>query len=183
MSLSIGIEEIEKELTRKEKTLDELIVGSRSAVRFCANCIKCIHAKDTKEAKKNLEEAGKLLEKVSKYGEEYYRHVDHIYQEYVEAAVLLAVTEGKVIPSFKKLDSPIVPYLNGLLDCTGELKREMYEHLRKGEKKQAEKYFSLMEEIFHELLHLRFSNSVLPDFRRKQDVARIQIEQARGELL
>ena len=71
----------------------------------------------------------------------------------------------------------------GLLDSVGELKREMYESIRKGKKKDAERYFALMEEIFDALLPLRFSNAVLPDFRRKQDVARIQIEQARGELL
>jgi len=70
-----------------------------------------------------------------------------------------------------------------LLDSMGELKREMYESIRKGRKKDAEEYFALMEEIFDALLPLRFSNAVLPDFRRKQDVARIQIEQARGELL
>ena len=37
--------------------------------------------------------------------------------------------------------------------------------------------------IFDELLPLRFSNAILPEFRRKQDSARHQIEQARGELL
>jgi len=63
------------------------------------------------------------------------------------------------------------------------LKREMYESIRKNKKKDAEKYFALMEEIFDALLPLRFSNAILPEFRRKQDVARIQIEQARGELL
>ena len=59
----------------------------------------------------------------------------------------------------------------------------MYENLRKGDKKEAERFFHSMEWIFHELLHLRFSNAVLPEFRKKQDIARIQIEQARGELI
>ena len=59
----------------------------------------------------------------------------------------------------------------------------MYESLRHGKKKDAEGYFQMMEGIYDALLPLRFSNSVLPEFRRKQDVARIQIEQARGELL
>jgi len=59
----------------------------------------------------------------------------------------------------------------------------MYEALRKNNRKEAEEFFAMMEAIYDELLPLRFSNAILPDFRRKQDVARIQIEQARGELL
>ena len=59
----------------------------------------------------------------------------------------------------------------------------MYESLRSGKRKDAEKYFSMMEDIFDSLLPLRFSNAILPEFRHKQDVGRIQIEQARGELL
>ena len=61
-------------------------------------------------------------------------------------------------------------YLTGLLDATGELKREMYESLRHNKKSDEEKYFEMMEGIYDELLSLRFSNAVLPEFRRKQDV-------------
>ena len=181
--MNIDMKYIEKELNRREKILDMLIVNSRTAVRYCANCIKSIHAKDMKSAKENLKKAEQIVKKVKKHHPEFQRHIDHIYQEYVEAKVLLAVAEGKPFPSLKKLDSPVIPYILGLLDCVGELKREMYEHLRKGEKKQATKYFHKMEWVFHELMHLKYSNSVLPEFRRKQDVARIQIEQARGELI
>ena len=70
----------------------------------------------------------------------------------------------------------------GFLMQTGELKREMYESLRrKGHRKGAESYFKMMPggHFTTLLLPLRFSNAVLPEFRRKQDVARIQLEQAR----
>ena len=96
---------------------------------------------------------------------------------------MLSAIELKKIPGYGKLKVPHIPYLNGLLDAIGELKREMYESLRRGNKHEAEFYFRMMEEIYDELLPLRFSNSVLPEFRKKQDSARHQIEQARGELL
>ncbi len=181
--MGIDLELIEKELNKKEKTMDMLIPSNRTAVRYCANTIKSIHARDMKGAKENLKKATQLLNKVKKHRAIFGKQVDHVYQEYVEARVLLAITEKKEIPSFKKLGSPVVPYLLGLLDCVGELKREMYDHLRKGERKDAERYFHKMEWIFHELMHLKYSNSVLPEFRRKQDIARIQLEQARGELI
>ncbi len=174
---------IEKELEEKEKRMDEILVNTRTAVRFCANSIKSIHSKDFKGAEENLFQAQKILKILKKYRAEFRSQIDHIYQEYVEAEVLFAIALKKPIPNLKKTGSPSVPYLLGLLDCTGELKREMYESLRKGDKKEAERYFTHMENIFDSLMHLKFSNSVLPDFRRKQDVARIQIEQARGELI
>ncbi|MFA5050236.1 MAG: RNA-binding protein [Candidatus Micrarchaeia archaeon] len=174
---------IEKELEEKEKKMDEILMNTRIAVRFCANSIKSLHSKNFIEAKKNLADAEKILKKIKKYRPEFRPQIDHIFQEYVEAKVLFAIVLKKPIPTLKQTGSLPVPYLLGLLDCTGELKREMYESLRKGDKKEAERYFSHMENIFDSLIHLKFSNSVLPDFRRKQDVARIQIEQARGELI
>ena len=48
---------------------------------------------------------------------------------------------------------------------------------------EAERYFELASGIYEELLPIRFSNSLLPNFRKKQDVARSQVEQARSELV
>jgi len=183
VTMDLGIENIEKELMKKEGELDQVMVKSREIVRLCSNAIKAIHAKNFDEAKKLLKSAEKEVSAVRKFEEEFPGHVNHIMQEYVEAQVVFSAVEDKKIPSFKDLDAPIEAYLTGLLDATGELKREMYESLRRGKKADAEKYFKMMEEIYDALLPLRFSNAILPEFRRKQDVARIQIEQARGELL
>ena len=142
-----------------------------------------MHAKKNREANKYLKEAETGLKSIRKYQSEFPAQLNHVLQEYAEARIVLSAVEKGKIPTFKQLGVGEIPYLNGLLDATGELKREMYESLRHGKMKKAEKYFKMMEEIYDELLPLRFSNSVLPEFRRKQDVARHQIEQARGELL
>lgn len=181
--MELGIETIEKELMKKEEQLDHVMIKSREIVRLCSNAIKAIHGKHMEEAKKLLADAEKEVVAVRKYEEEFPGHINHIMQEYVEAQVTLAAVETKKIPSYKELGAPMEAYLTGLLDATGELKREMYEALRHKKKKDAETYFEMMEQIYDALLPLRFSNAVLPEFRRKQDVARIQIEQARGELL
>ena len=181
--MDLGIEEIEKVLMKKEEQFDKVHVKNREIVRSCSNAIKAIHAKDMNEAKKHLKAAESELSAIEKIAGEFPEQLNHIMQEYVEAQVVLSAVENKKIPSFKELGANEIAYLNGLLDATGELKREMYEALRKGDKKLAEQYFKMMEDIYDVLLPLRFSNSVLPEFRRKQDIARIQIEQARGELL
>jgi translin len=180
--MDLGIKEIEKRLLIREKELDSIIPKNRALVRLCSNAIKSVHAKDMKVAKKYLQDVEKELEPLREK-DQFPKQLNHILQEYVEARVVISAVEKGKIPSFQELKVDPVPYLNGLLDAVGELKREMYESLRHGKKKEAEKFFEMMEHIYDALLPLRFSNAVLPEFRRKQDVARIQTEQARGELL
>ncbi len=183
MALDLGIREIEKTLMKREEEMDLILSKSRVVVRACSNSIKAIHAREMKDAKKHLQEAEKGLKSIRKYEKEFPAQLNHVLQEYAEARIVLSAVEKEKIPSFGQLSVGEVSYLNGLLDAVGELKREMYEALRLGKRKRAERYFRMMESIYDELLPLRFSGSVLPEFRRKQDVARLQIEQARGELL
>jgi translin len=181
--LSIDITQIERKFSEREKVLDGLLTDNRIIVRSCSNAIKAMHAHDMAEAHKHLSEARKGVEKVIAHEREFPEQLNHILQEYAEAQIVLSAIEQKKIPSFSELGISAIPYLNGLLDAIGEFKREMYESLRHGDKKQAEQYFDMMEETYDSLLPLRFSNAILPEFRRKQDSARHQIEQARGELL
>lgn len=181
--MSIDITQIEKGFSEREKILDGLLSDNRSIVRSCSNAIKAMHAHDMKEARKHLAEARRGVERVIAHEREFPEQLNHILQEYAEAQIVLSAIEENRIPSFSELGISAIPYLNGLLDAVGEFKREMYESLRHGDKKKAERYFDMMEEIYDSLLPLRFSNAILPEFRRKQDSARHQIEQARGELL
>jgi predicted translin family RNA/ssDNA-binding protein len=40
-----------------------------------------------------------------------------------------------------------------------------------------------MQTLFDELLLFRFSSSLLPNFKKKQDIARIQLEESRIQIL
>lgn len=179
----LNIREIESNLMKKETVLDELIKKNREIVRLTANSIKEMHAGNMAAAKRLLDDAESQMKALSKDAVKHGMDTNHIMQEYAEARFLLYAIERKELPDNKELAVTPESYLNGLLDAIGEFKREMYESLRKGKKKDAEYYFSLMEKTYDELLPLKFSNALLPEFRRKQDVARMQIEQARGELL
>jgi translin len=181
--MNLGIKEIEKTLMKKEKEMDTVLSKNRTVIRACSNSIKAIHSDDMKKAKKYLKEAEKELSGIRKYQKEFPAQLNHVLQEYAEARIVLSAVEKGKIPSHRELKVGEISYLNGLLDSIGELKREMYESLRHGKRKKAVQYFEMMEGVYDELLPLRFSSSVLPEFRRKQDVARLQIEQARGELL
>ncbi|MBN1170326.1 hypothetical protein JXA56_04835 [Candidatus Micrarchaeota archaeon] len=179
----MDIESIQKSLSEKEKELDFVLFEGRTTVRACSNSIKAMHGRDPEAAKKHLEEAEKGIRKVIEYSEKFPAQISHVMQEYAEARIVLSIISDRKIPGQQELGVSDISYLNGLLDAIGELKREMFEALRAGKKEDAEFYFEKMEEIYDALLPLRFSNAILPEFRRKQDVARNSIEHARGQLL
>ena len=181
--LDASINEIVAELKKQEKAQDELLRVTRELVRGCSVAIKHIHAKEIREAEERVREVEKLVKEARKLDKELENISAQAYQEYVEVKLLLAAIEKKELPTYKELGVPFEVYLTGMCDLVGELRREMQEELKRGKKKQAEYYFDKMDEIFEATLPLKFSNSLLPNFRKKQDVARGQVERARSELL
>ena len=177
------VSEIEKRLLEKEKRLDSLIVKEREAVRFCSKSIKETHLGRFEEAEKLLGEARKVLAEMEKNAGGLEWRLEHPKAEYAEGAVYLGIArDGKVLTQ-KEVGVGDESYLDGLLDCMGELKRRMFDHLRKGERKEAEDTFAFMEKIFAEVGPLHFSGALMPELRRKQDVGRAQLEDARGKLI
>ncbi|MGC8776380.1 MAG: hypothetical protein ACP5P2_00300 [Candidatus Micrarchaeia archaeon] len=177
------IKEITKELEKEQKRFEEVISISNKIIRLSAQLITSLHAKDRKLAnklKKRLEQEVSKLMRIEK-GLEYYSMQAH--QEYVEAVSLYNIIFAGKLPRRRSLGEAIPPYVLGIMDLVGELKREAVDELRKGNRKLAERYYGLMKEIYDSTLHIRFANSILPGFRKKQDVARIQLESIAMELL
>ncbi|MFA5108284.1 MAG: hypothetical protein WC492_01995 [Candidatus Micrarchaeia archaeon] len=179
----LRIDEIIKMLEKNEKAHDEIISKSRPLVRMCATAIKMLHYGDIASAKKELEALDKGLAKLPASDEKWDYLLAPIWQEVVEAKLLLAAIEHWPLPDYKKLKVSPQVYLLGLCDATGEFRRQILEELKAGRTKEAEYYFDLMGDLYEQISVIRFSNSVLPNFKRKQDVARGQLEIARTEML
>ena len=173
---------IVRELERREKEQDRILGSTREIVRHCANGIKLLHADDIRSAKNEIALAKRKITPFAKTKQFEYL-LEQPYQEIAEATLLLAAVERKNLPGWEELSMPFEPYLLGLCDLVGELRRQMLEELKRGNMAEAKRYFELMSGIYDELLPIRFSNSLLPNFRKKQDVARSQVEQARSELV
>jgi len=178
----LRIKSLIPELEAREKEQDRILASTREIIRHCSNSIKLMHAGELKNARAELSQIEKKISPISKTKVFDYL-LTQTYQEVAEAHLLLAAVERKELPGFRELGMPFEPYLLGLCDLIGELRREMLESLKRGKKKDAEYYFDLMNAIYDELVPLRFSNSLLPNFRKKQDVARGQVESARSELV
>ncbi len=176
----MDIENVEEILLEREKALDEYLREERGIVRMCAKAIKEVHRGNIEKAEEYVSRARdkfSLLPEIPK------SRAKHSEQEYAEALSLIAIYRGKEVPGHKEMGVGPDAYLLGILDCMGELKRLMIESLRRGKKDKAEEYFSRMEEIYTETGHLHFSSALIPEFRKKQDVARIQLENARAKIV
>lgn len=171
------------ELTELEKRQDAIVSSQRECIRNCATSIKEVHSGNLKAAKDCAKAAGDIIAKIKKVDSQLANVSAQTYQEYVEAMGLIAIAEGRPVPGAKELGVPLVPYLNGIADLVGELRRRLQIALHKGDKKQAEINYKLMEAIYEQLFLIRFSSSLVGGLRHKVDVARGHLEQARSEML
>jgi len=178
-----NIGKITKDLKTLQERQDKVMSLSRSIVRLAGESISNMHAKRYVEVKRQLAKLKSMILQMRKIEEgfEYYSMQSH--QEYVEAAMLYSIIAKGVVPSAKQVGENSVNYMLGVMDTMGELKRECFEEMRAGNIKKAKAYFEIMQGIYDTTLHIRFANSILPNFRRKQDVARIQLESTGSELL
>ncbi len=75
-----------------------------------------------------------------------------------------------------------VPYILGILDLIGELRRVTLNHLRRGKGNEADKTLKVMEELYEAVLTLDHT-AIVPTFRVKADAARRIIESTRGDVI
>ena len=178
-----SLDKISKSLSDVQDNREFLLKNTRQIIILCSSSIIAIHKGDLKKAKKNLTEVDLLLKKYRKKAtSNLRRYLITSEQEYVEAAGLLAVVEGKEIPSNKKLNVMEESYVLGLLDCVGELKRMIFDKIRIGETEKALKIFDIMENLYLHLYPFSLYDKVVKEARRKIDVNRILVDDVRGAI-
>ena len=187
MSLKSLLDKIQAELKGKEEIREELRRDMQRATRLSKQAILFTHQERFDEAKELLKEASELLAKLEKISENhpdlvYAGMVDAAYQEYAEAHVFLALVRRKRFPDPRKLRVPSIPYVLGLMDVIGELRRRSLDSLRKGDVRTAEKCLEIMEHIYVEITAMDDAYLLVPGLRRKCDIARGVIEITRGDV-
>lgn len=176
--ISRAIEHLES----KQKDFDSVLTLTRMIVRDCSNSITLLHKGDEKGSEALLTRIRSDLKRLEKIDGSFKSQSSQAYQEYAEAYCLYGIVRRDEIPKMVEIGIEPEQYLLGLLDVVGELKREALEELRAGNYQRAEKYYRHMTDIYDSTRGLRFPDAVINGFRRKQDVARIQIEQIGSDL-
>jgi len=178
-----SLNKIAKSLSEVQDAREFLLKNTREIIILCSKSIISVHKGDMKSAKNNIKQAEMLLKKYKKKAtSELQRYLITPEQEFVEAASLIAIVEKKEIPSEKELDVMPESYVLGLMDCVGELKRMIFDKIRIGDVDNASRIFEIMENLYLNLYPFSMYDKVVKEARRKIDVDRILVDDARGAI-
>jgi translin len=108
-------------------------------------------------------------------------YVESALQEYAEVTILMSMLDKDDVPSPEELGIGSVPFLLGLADTVGELRRFALDELKSGNVEKANELLEKMEDIFTALMRFDYPDAILP-VRRKQDIVRSLLEKTRGEV-
>ncbi|MEM2145323.1 MAG: hypothetical protein QW279_08175 [Candidatus Jordarchaeaceae archaeon] len=160
---------------------------SRDVIRLSGQAIMLIHRLDFDNAAEKIDEAKSKLDEIDKKVVKYpeFREkgfVSSAFQEYTEARLLFSLLKDGRFISYEELGVPCIPYLLGLGDLVGELRRHILDSIRREEIDKAEKLLDLMEEVYIQLVALDYPDAIISGLRHKCDIARSLVEKTRGDI-
>lgn len=182
-----GIQEYVRErLDRKSAGREVALAGSRKTIRNCANAIRAVHRHDWDEAQALTRDAEGYLREaeaaLKPFPEIFFAgFLQDAQKEYVEARATYAIIRGEAIPTPQELGIGEAPYLNGLGETVGELRRHILDLMRHSELTRCEELLEAMDEIYFVLTSMDYPDAITGGLRRTTDVARSLIERTRGE--
>ena len=176
-----------KVLDAKYRAREIGLTNSRQAIRRCANSIRALHRGEAERAEELMVEASDLLAEAAQKLE---GHPDILHagflsdacKEYAEARLFQALAAGKPLPLPEDLQVWVVPYLHGLGEAAGEMRRRMLDLLRAGDLESAEAALEAMDGILELLAGLDYPDGMTSGLRRTTDVTRALIERSRSDL-
>jgi translin len=178
---------LQQEATDYDKTREKLLELTRKTTRLASWAIIQVHRGQIPKAKTTVSEAEEDIAKMRGLLDERseFRQAGYVivaFQEFSEAKILLGYASGKNLLSQREVDVDWMPYVLGLLDFIGELRRMTMDQLKAGRPKEAQETFESMEALFEDLLSLD-RTSIVPTFRRKMDVAKKLVEATRADVV
>lgn len=177
------LKKISSELDDVEQRREVLIKGTRGVIMKCSKSIMALHRGRFEDAAKLLEEAQAELGSLRMHiRDDLERYLINAEQELVEAYQLKCVYEKTSLVGIEELNVATSSYLLGLLDSIGEIKRMIYDNLRTERTSDALNLFALMEDLYSSIYPFSVYDNIVPGIRRKLDVAKLLIENARSTL-
>lgn len=160
---------------------------SREMIRHSADSIRAIHRGEFDTASELIRSAAKLVGEsillLREHPEVYFTgYMQDALKEYVEANAVLAFIQDRPLPSPDDLRVGAAPYLGGLADTVGELRRYILDRLRRDDFTRCEQTLEAMDEIYTILVTMDFPDAVTRGLRRSTDMVRGILERTRGDL-
>jgi len=175
------------ELDRKNAAREQALRWSRELVRTCATSIRAIHRHEYSSAEELLAQAhalnARLCSELADMGDLYWAgYVQDAQKELVEASCTLAMVKRDALPDPAALGVAPGPFLNGLGEAVGELRRYLLDLLRRGEVDGCELLLGAMDDIYALLVTLDYPDALTGGLRRTTDNTRGIVEKTRGDL-
>lgn len=180
-------EEARLGLTAKFQAREQALRCSREVIQHCANSIRATHRGQFQEAEALLTTAGETLREVEHqlegHADIYYAgFVEDSQKEFAEAHIILALVAGRPLPGPIDLKLGFPPYLNGLGEAVGELRRYVLDTLRRDDLSRCEGLLEAMDEVYTILVTMDFPDALTRGLRRTTDMVRGVLERTRGDL-
>lgn len=183
-SLNKVISKIEAELDEKDQVREIALKSSRAVVRLSGSILRGLHRGDKVDTELEVvrDEASRLSSLLADHPElQSAGYVESAFQEFAEVGIIISILEHDDVPTPENIGVGSVPYILGLGDVVGELRRFCLSELKGGNVAKANHYLELMEDIFAALMRFDYPDAIVA-VRRKQDVARSMLEKTRGEV-
>jgi translin len=183
---SIG-EKLQAVLREKNAARDRALEQSRALIRYSSLAIRAVHREERALAEENLKQArgqaADLRIGLAKYPDLYFAgYTQDALKELAEASIVYALAGGLPLPDAEELAVDAAPYLNGLGEAAGELRRWSLDLLRRGNTAEAERVLGLMDDIYSLLVTLDYPDALTGGLRRTTDMVRGVTERTRGDL-
>jgi len=183
---SIG-EKMQALLREKNSARDRALEQSRTLTRFASLAIRAVHREERGPAEENLKQAraqaAELQQGLAKYPDLYFAgYTQDALKELAEASIVFALVGDLPLPGAEDLGVDVAPYLNGLGEAAGELRRWSLDLLRRGKTTEAERVLGMMDDIYSLLVTLDFPDALTGGLRRTTDMVRGVTERTRGDL-
>jgi translin len=186
-SLSEILTSIRQRLDRKEELREQVLPLARQLIRESAALIKNAHRKEWDEAQNRrkvlLEAVSELKVKLAEAPDLWFAgFVQDALKEVAEACIVYALLKDEPVPSPEDLGIDDAPYLNGLLEAMGELRRATLDAIRSEDLSTAEKFLAIMDEVYFEAMTFDQADAITQGARRRTDALRAILERTRSDI-
>src|SRR5436190_683017 len=157
MNISEQIEQIGEAVLRsleaKNAAREQALTDSRSTIRNCAHAVRATHRGEFAAARDLLALAGAQVAatRASLAGQPdlyWTGYVQDAQKEYAEASIIYAVVAGEPLPGMVGLGVEVAPYINGLGEAAGEMRRYTLDTIRSGDLARGIATLQVMEDIY-----------------------------------
>jgi translin len=174
-------------LRAKNAARDRALEQSRAVIRFSSLTIRAVHRGEIAPAEENLAQARAqvqaLKQGLAEYPDLYFAgYTQDAIKEMAEASIVLALAAERPLPGPDELGADLAPYMNGLGEAAGELRRRSLDLLRRGNTADAERVLEMMDDIYSLLVTLDYPDALTGGLRRTTDMVRGVLERTRGDL-